>query len=145
MGFKNSKKKQNINDEVVAGSVEMLIRKSKLTATCEFDYQKLCKNCVGLLECKIERKGEYLNFIYDKISIGPFVFLFIGLLSLIYFSIKIYQNKNIAIAIPNIFHSNVIIFLISSTLQIIDVLIDAKIIIVIKNNNRRLGQWQSIQ
>lgn len=65
MGFKNSKKKQNINDEVVAGSVEMLIRKSKLTATCEFDYQKLCKNCVGLLECKIERKGEYLNFIYD--------------------------------------------------------------------------------
>lgn len=46
-------------------SVEIVYRKSQLIARSEYDYQKLCRSCEGLLECTTEVVNESVKFVYE--------------------------------------------------------------------------------
>lgn len=46
-------------------SLQITRRKSQMTASDAFDYQKLCRSYPGLLPCTIEQEREELIFTYD--------------------------------------------------------------------------------
>lgn len=71
MNYKNSKKPNRKKEDTHSSSIETLRRKSQLTAADEFDYQKLCRSCNGLLDCVIEVLEEDLRFTYDTHEVTP--------------------------------------------------------------------------
>lgn len=51
--------------------VEVVRRKSQMVAADNFDYQKLCRDCQGMLECTMEQEREEITFIYDVHAVKP--------------------------------------------------------------------------
>lgn len=65
MNYDNRKKVLKKETEPRERSMESAVRKSKLTASDEYDYRKLCRHYPGLLDCTLEETREELIFTYD--------------------------------------------------------------------------------
>lgn len=65
MNYKNSKKVSSRTEPSQEQSIEITYRKSKLTASDGFDYQKLCRSYPGLLNGTFEQIREELKITYD--------------------------------------------------------------------------------
>lgn len=69
------KKNKRGKNEITEESFELLYRKSQLKATSEYDYQKLCRNNEGLLNCTMEIMSESIKMIYDVSDVKAWEFI----------------------------------------------------------------------